>query len=1147
MCGGSVGSVFNSVSSAVSNTIDDVANAVGGAANAVVTGIGQVGSAVVSGVTNAANTVASATENVVNGVFQTVDNAVSDLGKLTANTVQAVEQDVGAALSSVSSAVNSTVAAAESDFNGVVAAGAADLKQIGDGAGTFFKEYGHALIDVAADYVAPGSSILIDALWTEAENGFKPPSLALLGQAAAQGLADEVLPGIDEALGEALPGIAADVASGTLDQTVETFIKTGQLPTGQSLLTGAASQLIDGLQPDIQQALSDALPDLSDGLQTLENISSTAKELVTTGADLAKLTQGQIVALADTGLTEISTLGQSLSLDPSQILAVEAAGVDIVAPVVKLADSANDIIAYSTAQLDELANVGVTELLATDSAALVIGTSEIDALTSAGLKAVSQYGVILDGTAQFLQSETQASLDEAAQAGVTSLVISGAVNLTASLATEIELAGLSLASTVSQTTLADTGADLAALSVDDIAGLAKAITGASIDVTSSLTLSDAQALAFLKDNLSFSVASGATLKIKDTAETIDALSLQEIAGLKKLGTSQIVVTSDELDLSVQQISALRSDKIRITNSSGVPAAIVDSANNIINLSDAQIASYANFGASTLDVIDSVPDLLGLSEDQLAHLADIGAQITSISDSASAIAALTPDQIGTLLTDGVTDIVATDDIAGVVANAAKIADIGLSVSKWNISDVAATIDALTAIQLKQMGNLGVTTIRATDASVDLTVSQALNAASDGIAIATAPNQSVNVDASAVAIESLSSSAIAALGAAGVTRLKSTDASVVLSQDQADALVAAGIKVGVPTNDSATVVLPRIAYTLPLVTNTISSPLFHGPQIRPVADLSNQPSSQQLLDYDNAGLSRNTHDYLTVSGFPSLITADSPTSVTVSGSVATGETVQYGIYDVGSDVTSPTLAMSGSITPSASGTWSAAIDLSGLSDGDYTVVTSEIGPKGPVDDVKTSSLVVSRSTPTVTLGQTVNYKSSTDILLHGSVGSDSGVAKVEIFEGKKDLGAAALNGDGTFTFDDSTTAGGHTGFRAVVTDVAGNSSSSASPVYIQAGEYAPTRTTELSAKSKEKFYFTDAPGQETIYNFQASGQQHNTLEFSRNQFSSLSAVLAAVSDDGVGNSVISLQNGASVTLAGISSTFLKSHPSDFGLHA
>ena len=47
----------------------------------------------------------------------------------------------------------------------------------------------------------------------------------------------------------------------------------------------------------------------------------------------------------------------------------------------------------------------------------------------------------------------------------------------------------------------------------------------------------------------------------------------------------------------------------------------------------------------------------------------------------------------------------------------------------------------------------------------------------------------------------------------------------------------------------------------------------------------------------------------------------------------------------------------------------------------------------------------------------------------------MSRVEIFEGTTDLGAATLNGDGTFSFAFTEAPGQHAGFRAVATDTSG----------------------------------------------------------------------------------------------------------------
>ena len=96
----------------------------------------------------------------------------------------------------------------------------------------------------------------------------------------------------------------------------------------------------------------------------------------------------------------------------------------------------------------------------------------------------------------------------------------------------------------------------------------------------------------------------------------------------------------------------------------------------------------------------------------------------------------------------------------------------------IADTAADIEALTLTgRHPGLPAVGVTAIAATDASVQLTVAQAVALEQAGIAVTAPSGDTVTISDTAVDIENMSKYQIAGLPAIGVSGVTATDASVV----------------------------------------------------------------------------------------------------------------------------------------------------------------------------------------------------------------------------------------------------------------------------------------------------------------------------------------------------------------------------------
>ncbi len=77
------------------------------------------------------------------------------------------------------------------------------------------------------------------------------------------------------------------------------------------------------------------------------------------------------------------------------------------------------------------------------------------------------------------------------------------------------------------------------------------------------------------------------------------------------------------------------------------------------------------------------------------------------------------------------------------------------------------------------------------------------------------------------------------------------------------------------------------------------------------------------------------------------------------------------------------------------------------------------------------------PQVLIDSAVTFENGTTATLAGRATDAAGVASLEFFQGDKDLGAATLGADGSFSFTHKFGPGFHVGLKAVATDNLGNS--------------------------------------------------------------------------------------------------------------
>ena len=226
----------------------------------------------------------------------------------------------------------------------------------------------------------------------------------------------------------------------------------------------------------------------------------------------------------------------------------------------------------------------------------------------------------------------------------------------------------------------------------------------------------------------------------------------------------------------------------------------------------------------------------------------------------------------------------------------------------LTDTAADIEALTPAELATFDNLGATnivSIRSTDASVVLTVAQALAIEGDAIPVIVPVGDTVTITDAAGAVGALSAAQIAKLPTIGVSVITVTDGSVTLSVAQAVALDDGDIILTVPIGDSISVsdtadavlgLTPgQLGYLASIGVMSITiADTAAGIEAIPAGDMADFPQisvTALVSTSGSVGLSASQAVALEGDYLPAIIRVTAPTgdTVTVSDTAANIETL------------------------------------------------------------------------------------------------------------------------------------------------------------------------------------------------------------------------------------------------------------------
>ncbi|WP_439613216.1 beta strand repeat-containing protein [Reyranella sp.] len=237
-------------------------------------------------------------------------------------------------------------------------------------------------------------------------------------------------------------------------------------------------------------------------------------------------------------------------------------------------------------------------------------------------------------------------------------------------------------------TLADSGANLGALSVSQLAALAGKGVDA-IDATDnvlSLTFAKLQALGTV------TLAAGDAVTLADTTAALEAMSVSDIAALAGKGVDRIDSLNNTLTLTVAKGGAL--GDVVLTDSDFVTAA--DTSAELQALTVGDLASLAG---KLVDRIDATDNVLALTLAKLQALGTVAltpADVVTLADTSTVLNALTPEEIAALAAKGIDQINATDDALTLsVAQYRALGTVALTQADYVIlADTSANLATLT---------------------------------------------------------------------------------------------------------------------------------------------------------------------------------------------------------------------------------------------------------------------------------------------------------------------------------------------------------------------------------------------------------------------------------------------------------------------
>jgi Ca2+-binding RTX toxin-like protein len=713
-----------------------------------------------------------------NNVLSLTVAQYSALGTVTLTAADVVTlSDTGAHLAALTT----------TQLSGLGAAGI-DVIDASDNAISFTAAQVHALVNQSSGHVALAASDTVTVADTGA--AIAGLSVADINALGAEGAGHLVFDASDNVLALTVAQYTATVSDGIALTAADSVALTDMGSTLASYLTPAhiaALVNIDSIDASDNQ-ISLTLAQLN-ALSTA-SVALTAADVVTladTATNIQGLSAAALTGYAAQGVDFFHATGGSLVLNELQAAAVlDSAAAFTATDFVQISDTAAHLQLLSTVELAEFGPKNVDSIAITDSGTLTLSVAGYQSLFGGVTITVGTGHVTLTDTGADLATLTVAQLAGLSGVGVSHVDASDNA-LSLSEAQTAALIGQSGSVTLDATdtiTVADTGADIALLSAANLTALAGMGAGHIVlDASDNvLTITTAQYDAIVTGDIALTAAD--TVTLADTGANLAALTSTQLAALSANNVDAIHATDGSVSFTIAQLNALQTASIALTPADTVT--LSDSEANIEALTGTQLAAYA---AQGVDIFSATGSTLNLSESQIAPVlatsADFAAANTvTLVDTGADIAALTAAQFGLLASHGIDNINASDNVLSLTA--AQYSALGSTTltgaDTVTLFDTGGHIAALTATQFGQLAANGIDTIDASNNVLNLTVAQfqALGAvtltATDTVALA---------DTGAT-LDALTVTQISHLASAGIDRIDATDNVLSLSVAQFEAL-------------------------------------------------------------------------------------------------------------------------------------------------------------------------------------------------------------------------------------------------------------------------------------------------------------------------------------------------------------------------
>jgi Ca2+-binding RTX toxin-like protein len=562
----------------------------------------------------------------------------------------------------------------------------------------------------------------------------------------------------------ALGGIA--LTSGDVVTIADTGAAIAALSAGQITAMGAAG--IDRFDASNNALLLTVAQYSALGLITLN--SADVITLADAGSAISALSETQIAALSANGIDRIDATDNALTLSLAQFNALGTVTLT-TADVVTLADGGTALAALSVPQIAALAGKGIDRIDSSDGA-LTLNIAQYGALGTVALTA-SDF-VTLSDTAADIQGLSATQLTALSTKGFDVLEANdGPLSLTAAKA--VALGAMTLAPT-NPVTIFDTGTAISALSSTQLATLATKGLDAIDASDNALTLTVAKFAALG----SIALAGDDVVTIADTSAALNALTATQIAAMASAGVDVIDSTGNTLAWTVEKVQALG-------NIALVPIDVVTLTDSGANIQALDGAGFAALFVKGIDRIDATDGAVTLNVDQFIGLGAITlttADTVILADTGAALSALSAAQFATLSGKGFDRIDATDNALTLALDQYNaLGTVALTASDFvTLSDSASSIQGLSPLLLTALSTKGFDILEANDGPLTLSAAQALAL---GV-MALSPTNAVTLEDTTSAINALTAAQITTLATKGFDKINSSEDALTLTVAEFNAL-------------------------------------------------------------------------------------------------------------------------------------------------------------------------------------------------------------------------------------------------------------------------------------------------------------------------------------------------------------------------